>query len=121
MNTNVDPMTQLMYDYNVDLYLAGHVHNYERFCNLAKDRATTTQANCGTRTGPVCDPSGPMEINVGTGGAAAASSSDPWAASQARFVTPGVVKITLHDSSWDMAFYNTSSQVLDSLTGVATH
>jgi hypothetical protein len=121
MNTQVDPMTELMYDYNVDLYLAGHVHNYERFCNLARSRATTTQANCGTRTGPVCDSAGPMEINVGTGGAAAASSNDPWAASQARFVVPGVLKVTLHDSSWDFAFYNTSSQVLDSGSGIATH
>jgi acid phosphatase type 7 len=121
MNTQVDPMTELMYDYNVDLYLAGHVHNYERFCNLAKVRATTTQANCGTRTGPVCDAAGPMEINVGTGGAARASSDDPWAASMARYEVPGVLKVTLHDASWDFAFYNTSSLVLDSESGIATH
>jgi hypothetical protein len=121
MNTQVDPMTELMFDYNVDLYLAGHVHNYERFCNLAKYRASTTQANCGTRTGPVCDAAGPMEINVGTGGAARASSDDPWAASMARFVVPGILEVTLHDASWDFAFYNTSSQVLDSATGIPTH
>jgi acid phosphatase type 7 len=121
MNTQVDPMTELMYDYNVDLYLAGHVHNYERFCNLAKYRAATTQANCGSRTGPVCDTRGPMEINVGTGGAARASSDDAWAASMARFVVPGVLKVTLHDASWDFAFYNTSSQVLDSASAIATH
>jgi hypothetical protein len=121
MNTLVDPMTELMYDYDVDLYLAGHVHNYERFCNLAKYRAKTSQANCGERTGPVCDAAGPMEINVGTGGAARASSDDPWVASAARFVVPGVLKVTLHAASWDFAFYNTSSQVLDSGSGVATH
>ena len=120
-SSQVDPMTELMFDYDVDLYLAGHVHNYERFCNLARVRGTTTQANCGTRTGPVCDSSGPMEINVGTGGAARASSDDPWAASMARFEVPGVLKVTLHDASWDFAFYNTSSQVLDSGDGIATH
>jgi hypothetical protein len=120
-NTQVDPMTELMYDYNVDLYLAGHVHNYERFCNLAKYRAATTQANCGARTGPVCDTAGPVEINVGTGGAARASSDDPWAASMARLVVPGVLEVTLHDASWDFAFYNTSSMVLDSGSGIATH
>ncbi len=120
-NKQVDPMFELMYDNDVDLYLAGHVHNYERFCNLARVRASTSQANCGTRTGPVCDPAGPMEINVGTGGAASSGSPDPWTASQARLVEPGVLKVTLHDSSWDFAFYNTSSQVKDSDTAIATH
>jgi Calcineurin-like phosphoesterase len=120
-NGQIDPLTELMYDSNVDLYLAGHVHNYERFCNLARTRGTTTQANCGTLDGPVCDAAGPMEINVGTGGAAAASNNDPWAASQARLVVPGVIKLTLHDSSWDFAFYNTSSKVLDSGSDIATH
>ena len=62
-----------------------------------------------------------MEINVGTGGAASSGSNDPWAASQARLVEPGVLKVTLHDSSWDFAFYNTSSQVKDSDTAIATH
>jgi hypothetical protein len=62
-----------------------------------------------------------MEINVGTGGAARASSDDPWAASMARFVVPGILEVTLHDASWDFAFYNTSSQVLDSATGIPTH
>lgn len=120
-STNIAPMFELMYDNDVDLYLAGHVHNYERFCNLAKYRATTTQQNCGTRTGPVCDSKGPMEINVGTGGAARASSDDPWAASQSRQVTPGVLMVTLHDASWDFAFYNTSSMVLDSGSSIAVH
>ena len=120
-NKQVDPMTELMFDYDVDLYLAGHVHNYERFCGLARLRASTTQANCGTRTGPVCDPAGPVEINVGTGGAARSNSDDPWAASQARFVVPGVLKVTLHDASWDFAFYNTAGTVLDSGSGIATH
>jgi hypothetical protein len=39
----------------------------------------------------------------------------------ARAEVPGVLKVTLHDASWDLAFYNTSSQVLDSVSGIATH
>jgi acid phosphatase type 7 len=120
-NGMMEDFMQLMYTYKVDLYLAGHVHDYERFCALAAAPASTTQQNCGTRTGPVCDPAGPVEINVGTGGASKAVSTDPWAASQARFSVPGVIKVTLHDASWDFAFYNTSNAVLDSATDIATH
>lgn len=117
-NTQVDPFVALAHDYHVDLYLAGHVHSYERYCQLAKYCGSTTQANCGANScGPVCDPAGPVEINVGTGGAdnAGAGENDAWAASRKRIVSaPGVLKLTLHDTSWDFAYLNTSSQVLDS-------
>jgi len=114
----VDPFVQLMYAYHVDLYLAGHVHNYERFCQIGKAPGPTTQGNCSNTTGPVCDPAGPVEINIGTGGAddGTAGNPDPWAASQARFSQTGVAQLTLHDSSWDFAFLSTSNAVLDSVS-----
>lgn len=115
---NVDGFVQLMYDYHVDLYLAGHVHNYERFCPIGKTPGATTQGNCSSITGPVCDPAGPVEINVGTGGADDGNTANPdaWAASMKRLSQTGVAKLTLHDASWDFEFLSTSNTVLDSAT-----
>jgi hypothetical protein len=117
-NGNVDAFVQLMYDYHVDLYLAGHVHNYERFCQIGKVAGATTQGNCASSSGPVCDTAGPVEINVGTGGAddGATANPDPWAASLVRLSQTGVAKLTLHDTSWDYEFLSTSNQLLDSAT-----
>ena len=105
-----------MYDAHVDLYLAGHVHNYERFCQIGKNPGPTTQGNCTVTTGPVCDPAGPVEINVGTGGAddGSIANPDPWANSQKRYSQTGVFKLTLHDASWDWEFRSTGDVLLDS-------
>jgi hypothetical protein len=115
-NGQVDPFVQLMYDYHVDLYLAGHIHDYERFCQIGKTAQSTSQGNCGAVTGPVCDTAGPVEINVGTGGADDGTEAmpDAWAASQKRITQTGVLKLVLHDTSWDFEFRSTADQVLDS-------
>jgi hypothetical protein len=115
-NSQVQPFLELMQQYHVDLYLAGHVHNYERFCQIGSTPQETTQGNCASAEGPVCDPSGPVELNVGTGGADDGSTAmpDAWAASQTRISKTGVLKLMLHDTSWSFEFLGTSNTVLDS-------
>jgi fibronectin type 3 domain-containing protein len=83
---------QDLYNYGVELLLVGHDHQYERFA----------PQNAG---GQLDTPHGVREIIVGTGGAALSSVGAPVANSQVlNNTTWGVLKLTLHQSSFDWRF-----------------
>jgi hypothetical protein len=88
-----------MYNAGVDLVIAGHRHGYERF-------APQTVAG-------VADPSfGIREIVVGTGGESLVGfGSNVMANSEVRNgTTYGVLKLTLHSSSYDFQFIPIAGQ-----------
>ena len=88
----VQPLWNLLYQFNADLVLAGHDHNYERFSPQTPD---------GTQ-----DPArGLREFVVGTGGAALRNFNTPEPQSEIRNSTHyGVLKLTLHSKSYDWEF-----------------
>jgi acid phosphatase type 7 len=91
-----------LYDAQADLVLNGHDHDYERFAQLGKvvttDRAGVEQ--------PVVDPNGIREIVVGTGGRNLSHFPAGFkTGSQVHDSgTFGVLKLTLHASSYDWSF-----------------
>ena len=89
---------QVLYDAGADLVLVGHRHNYERFAPQTPAGAT--------------DPSfGIREIVVGTGGAALVGFSGTTANSQVRSSSAyGVLKLTLHPTSYDFSFVPIAGQ-----------
>jgi len=92
-NTDVRPLWQALYDNNVDLVVNGHAHNYERFA---------PQDAIGNS-----DPArGIIEIVSGTGGASHFPFNTAMAANSliGNDATFGVLKLTLHSSSFDWQF-----------------
>ena len=88
---------QVLYDYGADIIVNGHRHMYERFAPQ-------------TPTG-VASPYGIREFVVGTGGAPLVTASTVAANSQVRdSLTYGVLKLTLHASSYDFAFVPIAGQ-----------
>jgi hypothetical protein len=81
-----------LYNAKADIVLNGHEHNYERFAKQNPSGAT--------------DPNGIREFVVGTGGASHGYPfGTPLANSQVRNdSTWGVLKLTLHASSYDWQF-----------------
>jgi len=80
-----------LYEANVDLVLNGHEHNYERF---AKQNPSGQE-----------DPLGMRQFVVGTGGNGLYGFDTPKANSEVRNNTSkGVLKLTLHASSYDWDF-----------------
>jgi acid phosphatase type 7 len=92
------PIWQALYDYNADLVLAGHEHNYERF-------APETP-------GGAADPvRGIRELVVGTGGGSHYAGHSAIANSQVfNGATFGVLKLTLRPSSYDWQFVPIAGQ-----------
>jgi len=91
-NSKMDYFWQLLDANNVDVALAGHDHNYQRFAPM-------------DLTGSY-DPDGVREFVVGTGGKSHYS-LDPNAHSTLEVYntsTFGVLKMTLHDTSYDWEF-----------------
>ena len=88
----MQPIWQALYDFGADVVLSGHTHNYERF-------AKQTPAG-------VADPvRGIREIVVGTGGKEFYPINATIANSEANNDdTHGVLKMTLHASSYDWEF-----------------
>ena len=85
------PLWKDAYDARVDVVLNGHDHDYERF---APQNATGQP-----------DPEGVREFVVGTGGAYHTALGTPSANSEIRNNTTfGVLKLTLHASSYDWEF-----------------
>lgn len=89
---DVQPFWQALYDYGADVVLSGHDHTYERFAPQ-------------TPTGQAASGRGIREFVVGTGGA----NLYPWGSiqpnSEARNnTTPGVLKLTLHSTSYTWQF-----------------
>lgn len=91
-NSSMQAIWQALYDHNADLVLAGHVHNYERF---GPQTATATlDAARGIRS-----------FVVGTGGKSLNGFGTPQPNSELRDNTSfGVLRLTLHDSSFDWQF-----------------
>ena len=91
-NANSRPFWQLLYDHNADLILSAHDHTYERFAPQTPD-------------GDVDQARGIREFIVGTGGANHTSFVMTAAHSEVRNATTfGVLKLTLHPSSYDWRF-----------------
>ncbi len=85
---------QLLYRYGVDVVLAGHVHDYERFA--PQDAAGNADPERGIR-----------EFIVGTGGASLSATTDDHPAPNSEIrdsSTWGVLKLTLHPTSYDWEF-----------------
>jgi hypothetical protein len=91
-NAGLQPLWQDLYAYGVELLLCGHDHDYERFA---------PQNALGQRD----DAHGVREIVVGTGGETLDAVGGPLPNTQAlNNTTWGVVKLTLHRSSFDWQF-----------------
>jgi hypothetical protein len=87
----VDPLWQALVAARVDVVLNGHQHFYERFAPMNGSGAA--------------DPNGVREFIVGTGGESLMSLSSRLATSQAsNDKTFGVLKMTLHATSYDWQF-----------------
>ena len=97
-NSTFQPFWQALYDYRADVVLNGHDHTYERFA----PQSPTGQA----------DPTrGIREFVVGTGGAGLYSFSTIQPNSEVRNNTTwGVLKLTLHATSYNWEFIPISGQ-----------
>lgn len=83
---------QVLYENNVELVLSGHDHNYERFAPQNPQ-------------GELDPARGIRQFVVGTGGAVPVPLGDNQPHSERRMVGPyGVLKLTLHESSYDWDF-----------------
>ena len=97
------------YDAGVDVVLAGHVHNYERFAPQGA-------------TGGLNNSTGVREFVVGTGGANLASASSPIANSQVlQNTTFGVLELSLHATSYDWRFVPEAGKTFTDSGSTACH
>lgn len=91
-DTSMTPLWQALYDFNADLVLAGHNHQYERFAPM------NAAGNLDTARGL-------REIVVGTGGRSHYQFATIQPNSEVRSTgTFGVLKLTLHANSYDWQF-----------------
>jgi hypothetical protein len=91
-NSKMKPSWEVLYAADADVVLNGHVHNYERFAPQ-------------TPSGVADSAQGVREFVVGTGGKSLNSFASPVANSEVRDAsTYGVLKLTLHPSSYDWQF-----------------
>ena len=101
------PLWQALYDYGTDIYLGGHWHNYERLAPM------NAQGNA--------DPAfGIRTFVIGTGGVPVAGAyPNLRSTSEVRnSVAHGVMKFTLHDTTYDWEFIPVPGDTLtDSGTG----
>ena len=95
--TGVQPFWQALYDYGADVVLNGHDHTYQRFA----PQNPSGQA----------DPKGTREFVVGTGGAGLYSFLTNQPNTEVRNNTTwGVIKLTLHATSYDWQFIPIAGQ-----------
>lgn len=100
----MQPVWQALYDYGADVVLSGHDHNYERFA--PQDPAGAADPTRGIR-----------EFVVGTGGYSHYAFAAPQPNSELRnAVTYGVLKLTLHASSYDWEFVPEAGATFDTGT-----
>jgi len=100
-NSKMDYFWQLLDANNVDVALAGHDHNYQRFAPMDLTGAS--------------DPNGVREFVVGTGGKSHYSlNSEDDNLEAFNISTFGVLKMTLHDTSYDWNFVGESGNTIDS-------
>ena len=89
---------QALYQYGAEVVVSGHQHNYERFA--PQTPAGVADSSYGIR-----------QFVVGTGGAALVGFSTTMKNSQVRnSQTYGVLRLTLHASSYDFAFVPVAGQ-----------
>ncbi|HJW91861.1 MAG TPA: metallophosphoesterase [Anaerolineales bacterium] len=97
-NTGINPFWQALYDFRADVVLNGHDHTYERFA--PQNPSGQADPNLGIR-----------EFVVGTGGASLYSFLAIQPNSQVRNNTTwGVLKLTLHATSYDWGFVPIAGQ-----------
>ena len=91
-DAQMEPLWQALYDYNADVVLAGHAHDYERFA--PQDPSGNYNATRGI-----------VGFVVGTGGAFFTGTGTPRANSEVfQNDTFGVLKLTLHPTGYDWQF-----------------
>jgi len=124
-NGHVSDMFDLAYTYEIDLWIDGHVHGYERFGQLGQGcKSGATASGCPSFCGPVADSKGPVVINLGSGGADDWSglNKHPLPGSIARIPsTYAVGRIRMHDASWDFTLYDTNDNVIDGMVTYDVH
>ena len=98
----MDYFWQLLDANNVDVALAGHDHNYQRFAPM--DLTGSADSN------------GVREFVVGTGGKSHYTLTPSAHSTLETYNTStfGVLKMTLHDTSYDWEFVGESGNVIDS-------
>jgi hypothetical protein len=100
---------QALYDYGAEIVVSGHQHNYERFAPQTPGGAADTAY-------------GIRQFVVGTGGAALVGFSGTMKNSQVRnSQTYGVLRLTLHASSYDFAFVPIAGQTFRDTGSAACH
>jgi hypothetical protein len=105
----VQPLWQALYDYGAELVLSGHEHDYERFAPQ-------------TATGTLDNTSGIVEIVAGTGGASHYGFGTPKPNSLVRNgSTYGVLKLTLHETSYDWQFVPIAGQTFTDSGTASVH
>ena len=108
--TSVSALWQALYDYNAEIVLVGHDHNYQRFAPQTADGARD-------------DARGLRQFLVGTGGRALYSFTSNAPNTEVKNSTTfGVLKLTLHPASYDFEFVPIAGQSFtDAGTGIACH
>src|SRR5712692_32748 len=102
------PLFQDLYNAKADLVLSGHAHNYERFA---------PQNPSG-----VSDPNGIRQFVVGTGGSSQQGFGTIAANSEVRNGTTfGVLKLTLHPTSYDWVFVPVAGQTFTDSGSASCH
>ena len=106
-NTSIGPLWDSLYAAGADVVLNGHDHIYERF-------APQTPAGVASETGI-------REFVVGTGGRALHQLGTVAANSDVRIQgTYGILRMTLHPTSYDWAFVSENGTTLDSGSGTCS-
>ena len=90
-NSGMQALWQILYNAGADVVVNGHEHNYERFAQMNASGATVSQ--------------GLREFVAGTGGVGHYAFGSALSSSEVRNSTTfGVLKLTLHSSSYDWQF-----------------
>jgi hypothetical protein len=98
-NARMRPIWNMLYDYGVDVIVAGHDHLYERF---------EPQDSLGRRDLPI----GIRQFTVGTGGAPLYDFGPGIPNSAFRLKAYGVLKLTLRDVSYDSVFIEAGTEAM---------
>jgi hypothetical protein len=107
-DTSVGPFWNALYEAGADVILNGHEHNYERFGRQDPNAGASAD--------------GIREFVVGTGGASHYGFGTPDPNSQFRDAsTFGILKLTLHATSYEWAFVSSAGDVVDSGGPAACH
>ncbi len=104
--TQAQPFWQALYNANADLVLNGHEHHYERFAPMSP-------------TGAADAARGIREIIAGTGGVGLSPFTSTIAANSVyrNDTSNGVLKLTLHPTSYDWQFVRANGSNTDAGTG----